>query len=245
MKHIFRRSSQIEVGSELVRMDEVTKSFANKPIIDTVSLDVKKGEFVVITGPSGSGKSTILRTIAGLERPDSGRVNLVGNNLYAMKDAKRSQLISKHVGVGFQSHNLDTGLTLLDNIESLAEARGQVDHHRVGRLVVALGLQEQIMRRESVASLSGGEKQRVALGRLLVPKPDLVLLDEPTAAIDPHGKAAIYETLREMNETDGTTFVVVSHDEVARQYATREIIVDSGHITVDHPITPSPITPAA
>ena len=162
-----------------------------------------------------------------------------------MKANKRAQLISKHVGVGFQTHNLDTGLSLLDNIESLAEASGKVDYQRVGKLVVALGLQEKSMRRESVANLSGGEKQRLSLGRLLVPKPEIVLLDEPTAAIDPSGKSAIYDLLQELNENEGTTFVVVSHDTVARDYATREVVVDSGQIISDYPITPTPVTPAA
>lgn len=245
MKHIFRGPSQISQNESIAQLDNVTKSFADKAIIQDVNLEIKKGEFVVITGPSGSGKSTILRTIAGLEKPDKGSVNLFGSDLYNMRESKRSQLISRHVGVGFQAHNLDTGLNLKDNIESLAEARGEVDYQRMGRLVVALGLQEKVMRRESVASLSGGEKQRAALGRLLLSGPDLVLLDEPTAAIDPHGKAMIYQTLQEMNQTEGMTFVVVSHDTVAHDYATREIIVDSGQISGDHPVTPRPFTPAA
>lgn len=226
-------------------MSEVSKSFNDEPIISDVNLQINKGDFVVITGPSGSGKSTLLRTMAGLERPDTGTVDIYGNDLYKMKESKRSQLISKRLGVGFQTHNLDTGLSLLDNIESLAESGGKVDYQRVGKLVIGLGLQEKAMRRESVANLSGGEKQRLSLGRLLVPKPELVLLDEPTAAIDPHGKNAIYELLQDLNETEGTTFVVISHDTVAREYATREVIVDSGHIVSDHPVSPRPFTPAA
>lgn len=240
---LFRRNPEIKPGHTIAGLTDVTKSFNDVPIIDDVSLRIKKGEFVVITGPSGSGKSTILRTLAGLERPDHGAVDVMGKDLYGLKDSQRDKLISKHVGVGFQSHNLDTGLTVLDNIESLAEAKGQIDSHRIGRLVVAFGLQDKIMRRESAATLSGGEKQRVALGRLLVPNPDLVLLDEPTAAVDPHGKAAIYETLRQLGREDGTTFVVVSHDEVARQYADREIVIDSGAIIADRPLVP--VHPAA
>lgn len=243
MKHLLRRSPQIAPGESIARLDDVSKSFGEQPIINGVNLDVKKGEFVVMTGPSGSGKSTILRTIAGLERPNDGAVEVMGRQLYSLKESERDKLIAKHVGVGFQAHNLDTGLTVLDNIESLAEAKGRVDSHRVGKLVVAFGLQEKIMRRESVASLSGGEKQRLALGRLLVPKPDLVLLDEPTAAIDPHGKEAIYATLRELNEQEGTTFVIISHDEVARGYADREVVVESGVIVSGNPLTP--VTPAA
>lgn len=247
MKHIFRGSSQIARGEALATLDGVTKSFGGKPIIDDINMQVNKGDFIVVTGPSGSGKSTVLRTIAGLERPDQGTVNLYGNDLYKMRESKRSQLIAKHVGVGFQAHNLDTGLSLRDNLESLAEARGTVDYSRMGNLIVALGLQDKVSSKESVSSLSGGEKQRVALGRLLLSSPGLVLLDEPTAAIDPHGKALIYDTLREMNEAEDTTFVVVSHDTVARQYATREIVVDSGQIVGDYPFspTPHPYTPAA
>ena len=243
MKHLLSRPAHINVGETIVSMDDVSKSFSDQPIISNVDLSINKGEFIVITGPSGSGKSTILRTIAGLERPDSGTVDVLGNDLYRMKDSTRSKLISNKVGVGFQAHNLDTGMTLIDNIESLAEARGRVDSNRVAQLVVAFGLQDKVMRRESVASLSGGEKQRVALGRLLVPKPELVLLDEPTAAIDPHGKAMIYETLREINEQDDTTFIIVSHDDVAREYAHREIRVDSGVIVQHDPRVP--FNPAA
>lgn len=243
MKHLLRRSDQIAHGESITRLENVSKNFGDLAVIRDVNLDIKKGEFVVMTGPSGSGKSTILRTIAGLERPDSGNVEVMGKSLYSLKESQQDKLISKHLGVGFQAHNLDTGMSVLNNIESLAEARGRVDSHRVGKLVVAFGLQEKIMRRESVASLSGGEKQRLALGRLLVPKPDLVLLDEPTASIDPHGKEAVYATLRELNEDEGTTFLIISHDEVAQQYADRSIRVESGSIASGTPLTP--FTPAA
>jgi ABC-type lipoprotein export system ATPase subunit len=245
MKHIFRSTSQIEQGQSIAKLSDVNKGFNGEPIISDVNLQINKGDFVVVTGPSGSGKSTLLRTMAGLERPDSGTVDIFGNDLYKMKENRRSQLISKRLGVGFQSHNLDTGLSLLDNIESLAETGGRVDYQRVGKLVIGLGLQEKAMRRESVANLSGGEKQRLSLGRLLVPKPELVLLDEPTAAIDPHGKHSIYELLQDLNQTEGTTFVIISHDSVAKDYATREIVVDSGQVVADQPIAPRPFTPAA
>lgn len=243
MRNFLNRNPSITPGDTIAEMKAVSKSFNREPIIEEIDLNVKHGEFIVITGPSGSGKSTILRTLAGLERPDTGSVQFMGRDLYAMKEADRARLKARHMGVGFQAANLDTGLTVLDNMESLAEARGKVDRRRVARLVVALGLKEKIMKEDSTATLSGGEKQRVALGRLLVPKPDLVLLDEPTAAIDPHGKESIYSTLRELNEEDGTTFVVVSHDPVSLAYADRQIHVDSGIIVADQP--PTPINPAA
>lgn len=243
MKHIFRGPSQIQRGETIASLEGVTKNLRDIQL--TADLEIAKGEFVVITGESGSGKSTLLRTMAALERPDEGKVTILGNDLYQMKESKRSKLISDHVGVGFQAHNLDTGLTLKDNLESLAEGRGKVDYLRMGRLLVALGLQEKGMRQESVATLSGGEKQRVAIGRTLLSSRDLVLLDEPTASLDPHGKSTIYEILQEMNETEDTTFVIVSHDTVARDFATREIILDQGRIVADHPMTPRPYTPAA
>lgn len=245
MKHIFRSTNQIEVGQELVKLESVTKSFADQEIIKNIGFTVAKGEFVVLTGAAGSGKSTILRTIEGLERPDSGTVTRFGNDLFKMSDKDRSRETSGRVGVGFQLPNLDTGQSLYNNIISLAETKGKVDRDRAVQLAVALGLADKLNRRENVAHLSGGEKQKASLARLLLPKPELVLLDEPTASIDPSGKSVLYDLLRDLNQTEDTTFIVVSHDTVALDYADRAIVVDSGHILSDGPVAPNPIFPAA
>lgn len=233
MKHLFR-PNVIKPGETIAELSGVVKNGGDLQILKGVDFTVRHGDFIAVTGPSGSGKSTALRTIAGLERPDSGKVTLLGNDLYGMRESKKAQLIASRVGVGFQSHNLDTGMTLVENMESLAESRGkEIDYDRFGRLIVALGLQGKMMAHESVANLSGGEKQRLALGRLLLPAPEIVLLDEPTASIDPEGKSRVYAALQEMNQTEGTTVVVVTHDEVALQYANRHVIINSGQVVYD------------
>jgi len=238
MRH---RASTSYNGEHIASLKHIYKSFSDKPIIEDVSLVIKPGEMVLITGPSGSGKSTILRTLAGLERPDNGEATVLGKNLYDISDKDRSRLIAKSVGVGFQSHNLDTGLTVLENLQSLAEVKGRVDTDRLGDLAIKLGLQNKLF--ESAASLSGGEKQRVSLGRLLVPKPEFVLLDEPTASIDPHGKGDVYQVLRDINQQRGTTFIIVSHDEIASSHVDRTIVVNSGRIVADY-INQPPFRPA-
>lgn len=241
----FRPKSLSYPGQRILTVDNVSKSFdgGETRTLDNVSMSVTRGEILLITGQSGSGKTTLLRTIEGIEGPDMGTVNLFNHDLYKLREHDRSKLIARYLGIGIQAHCLDTGRTTRENLKDAAKYKRTPDvSERYGKFVVALGLTEK--REQLAANLSGGEKQRVALGRLLIPKPELILLDEPTASIDPAGKESIYALLREVNQEENTSIVMISHDDVARKYADRELVVDSGRIVAEHLLRP-PVYPAA
>ncbi len=218
-------------------MHEVYKSdpHSGARILGGVSFEAAQGEVLLITGQSGSGKSTALRVLAGMEIPDGGEARVLGQDLYSMRRKAQSSFISQNIGMCFQAHNLDTNLTVYDNLVGLAESTGQYGKQaeaRTDMLVDRLGLGLKLD--QKTATLSGGEKMKVALGRLLVPKRALLLLDEPTGAVDPAGKADIFSFLREMQESDGSTIVMVSHDEQARDYADRQIVIESGSVVAEN-----------
>ncbi|HJQ08187.1 MAG TPA: ATP-binding cassette domain-containing protein [Candidatus Saccharimonadales bacterium] len=198
-------------------------------ILGGISLQVYRGDRVLVTGPSGSGKSTVLRTLFGVETLRSGEVRLLEKDIHSFASSQRTKLIAEHVGVGFQAPNLDPGFNVWQNIVSLYEGirRGRPPLDRLAALAVAFGLQNKLKR--PVAQLSGGEKQRTALARLLLPQPDLLLLDEPTSMIDSGvaGKAAVYDVLDNMAGPDAA-LVIVSHDREAERIATRRIVMADG-----------------
>lgn len=212
----------------------------NVVMLGGVSLEVNRGETVLITGPSGSGKSTILRTIAGIDRPDSGEVAVFGQPL-PDKERKLGKFKAGRVGVGFQSPRVDGGLSVRDNLFTLAEfvARPEVDIvERVGRFATMFGIAHHLDRQ--AGSLSGGEKQRLAMAQALVACPELLLLDEPTSMIDPDGKAEFVADLRSAVARDeGTTVLMVTHDQEVGDFPHREITVKSGMVVADRPIQPA------
>jgi putative ABC transport system ATP-binding protein len=212
-----------------------------------VSLRVTQGERVLITGPNGSGKSTVLRAMAGIVRPEVGTVELFGQDINELSDRRRSKLVAARVGVGFQAANLDDGFSVLDNLTMLHETtrHGRVPRDRLARIVTQLGLfgTDGSMLEQSAHTLSGGQKQRVSIGRLLLPRPELLLLDEPTAALDSggtYGKRHTYEVLQEFVEADGATLVMVSHDAEAESIATRRVVVEDGAIVADEYLASAP-----
>jgi putative ABC transport system ATP-binding protein len=206
-------------------------------LLDGVSLEVTKGETVLITGPSGSGKSTILRTVAGIDRPDSGEVAVFGQPL-PEKEKKLAKFKAGRVGVGFQSPRVDGGLSVRDNLFTLAEmvARPEVDIvERVGRFATMFGIAQHLDRQ--AGSLSGGEKQRLAMAQTLVACPEVLLLDEPTSMIDPTGKAEFVADLRSAVARDeDTTVIMVTHDQGVGDFPHREVVVNSGRVVSDQQI---------
>ena len=211
----------------VAQLKNVSVSDQGKQILHDISLEAYRGEVLLITGPSGSGKTTVLRTLAGIESPDSGRVELFGHELPHSKRRRRE--VINRLGLGFQAHHLDTNFSVMDNLTVLAEMQGRQDTAgRADEVAAHFGLTDKLL--ESAAVLSGGEKQRVALGRLLVPRPELLLLDEPVASIDPVGKADALASLCNIAAADGMTIVMVSHDEEARDFSHREIIIQSGEV---------------
>ena len=196
------------------------------------SLDLAAGEFVLIMGPSGSGKTTLLAMLSGLLAPTAGQVLALGEDLSAMSEKQRERFRRRHVGFVFQEHNLLPALTARQQLElvlrwgegaSRRAARKQTDE-----TLAVLGL----ARKGHLwpIQLSGGEKQRVAIGRALVKKATLYFADEPTAALDWGNGAKVIELLRGAAHERGAMVLVVAHDERIIPYADRLFYLENGHL---------------
>lgn len=209
---------------------QVSKFIGNQAIVRNVTLEVAQSEIVLLTGESGSGKSTVMRMMAGIDQPTAGHVKLFHKNLAAMTRGQHTHLIADEVGVGFQAPNLDTNLSVWDNFIGLAEARGQsLDFGVAAQILSRLKLHERLD--DKAAILSGGEKLKLALGRVMVTKPNLLLLDEPTYALDHDSKADMFEDISATCRELGTSALIVTHDLVpARAVADREYIMSSGQL---------------
>jgi ABC-type lipoprotein export system ATPase subunit len=208
----------------MIETHNVTRSYGNVEKIyalDGVSLHVAPGELVAIMGPSGSGKSTLLNILGALDQPTSGEVFVNGQNLTKIKNS--DDFRAKTVGFIFQLHNLLPTMTAKENIEipMVGQLSPRARNERSRELLKMVGLEDRMD--HLPGQLSGGQRQRVAIARCLANNPPLILADEPTGALDSVNGQEVMQLLRDLNQSRGTTFVVVTHDlSVARQ--TRRII---------------------
>src|SRR5690349_9929812 len=191
-----------------------------------VDLDLYAGEFVVVLGPSGSGKSTLLNILGGLDVPTAGEVHYLDHQLTNAGDAALTRFRREHVGFVFQFYNLIPSLTALENVALVTEiAAHPMDPEEALRMV---GLEERLHHFPS--QLSGGEQQRVAIARAVAKRPDILLCDEPTGALDyPTGKLVL-EVLERINRELGTTTAVITHNAAIAAMADRVIRIGSGQI---------------
>jgi len=202
---------------------------ARGAVLRDFSLTLAAGEFVALMGPSGSGKSTFLHLAAGLLVPDAGTIFVGEAEVTAMDDAAASKFRRRHEGVVFQSFDLLDALSVAENIALPARLdHARVDQARVGELLEALGLAECGNRRPS--ELSGGERQRVAIARALYAKPEVVLADEPTGNLDMKSAHEICRLLRELNKTEKSAILLVTHDPVVAATASRACFLKEGAI---------------
>ncbi len=200
----------------------INKRFGDVEALKDVDLEVRSGEFFTLLGPSGCGKTTLLRIIAGLELPDTGRVNLAGQDVTSLPATKRQ------VNTVFQSYALFPHLTIYENIAFGLRSRKFPDDEvkkRVNRRLEMLGIQD--MKDRHPDQLSGGQKQRVALARALVNEPEILLLDEPMSALDAKLRAQVQEDLRRIQRRLKKTFLLVTHDQ-------SEALVCSDRLAVMH-----------
>lgn len=196
----------------------------------SVDLDLYEGEFVVLLGPSGSGKSTLLNILGGLDAPTSGEVIFRDHNLIQADDRELTQFRREHVGFVFQFYNLIPSLTALENVELVTEiAKNPLSPQKALEMV---NLSERL--HHFPAQLSGGEQQRVAIARAIAKRPDVLLCDEPTGALDyPTGKLVL-EVLQQVNQELGTTTAVITHNAAIAGMADRVIRLRSGQIIEIH-----------
>ena len=202
--------------------------------LNDVTLAFVPGELSLVMGPSGSGKTTLLSLLGCLQSPDSGSVVVHGADTGALNERRRAELRRKHIGFVFQAFRLFHSLSALENVMIAAEISGARDQqHRQDALELLgeLGLGDKLELKPN--ALSGGEKQRLAIARALLRRPDILLADEPTASLDSESGRHIFEILRKLSDLHHHTVVVVSHDPRWIVLAHRIIVLEDGTVVED------------
>lgn len=196
--------------------------------LDDVNLIIEAGELVTVMGPSGSGKSTLLNMLGALDKPTDGQVFINGQDLVKIKN--KDKFRAQAVGFVFQLHNLIPTLTARENVEvpMMGYASLRERHKRSKDLLELVGLGDRM--RHLPNQLSGGQRQRVAVARALANNPQLVLADEPTGSLDSFAGRAIMQLIRDLNQEQGITFVVVTHDPAVARQTNRVIVMADGKI---------------
>ena len=219
----------------MIHLHDIHKSFGALEVLKGIDLHIGREEVVSIVGPSGAGKTTLLQIMGTLYRPDRGTIEIAGTDVNRLSGNALSKFRCEHLGFIFQFHQLLPEFTALENVmipamiahRSKSEAKG-----RALELLQFMGLADRAEHKP--AELSGGEKQRVAVARALMNKPDVVLADEPSGSLDSHNKQELHNLFFQLREKMGQTFVIVTHDEELARTTDRTI-----HI-VDGIISPNP-----
>jgi lipoprotein-releasing system ATP-binding protein len=228
------------VAEELLKLDKVCRAYnvgtpVETEVLHAIDLAMQKSEFLALIGPSGSGKSTLLNIIGLLDRPTSGRLYIKGQDTSALDDVDLTRLRGHSIGFVFQYHYLISAFTALENVMMPM----LVDHgfptrdieRRAAELLEHVGLTS--VANNLAMNMSGGQQQRVAIARALTMKPDLVLADEPTGNLDTKSAEGVFDLMREVNQRDGTTFLIVTHNMALARRCDRIIELVDGRILSD------------
>jgi putative ABC transport system ATP-binding protein len=217
----------------LISLERVTKHYKREsieiPVLDNIDLEIARGEFLALMGPSGSGKTTLLNMIAGIDKPNSGRVIVDGKNIAGFSEKQLAKWRARHVGFIFQLYNLIPVLTAFENVElpllltNLSKKKRR-DHVMTALSVV--GLSDRIG--HYPRQLSGGQEQRVAIARAIVTDPTLLVADEPTGDLDGKSAEEILDLIKRLNEEFSKTIVMVTHDPRAASYAHASLHLEKG-----------------
>lgn len=221
----------------MIKVLNLHKSFSmgsyDVPVIKGLNLEIQRGELVAIIGASGAGKSTLLHIIGTLDKPSSGTVLFDGQDLFRMTETQQAEFRNQRVGFVFQFHHLLAEFTALENacMPALVQRRdpGAVEAE-ASVLLKEVGLGDRLHHKPG--ELSGGEQQRVAMARALMQKPDLVLADEPTGNLDTRSGDGLFGLMRTLNQTRGTTFVIVTHNDKLSAQSDRIIHMRDGQIVL-------------
>lgn len=213
------------------RTDAITKQYGVGELtvhaLRGVTMQIPKGELIVLLGPSGSGKSTFLNIIGGLDQPTSGDVHFEGAALADMTDKELTYFRRENVGFVFQSYNLVPSLTALENVELITDIAR--DPMTAEEALAAVNLTERLNHFPS--QLSGGEQQRVAIARAIAKRPEVMLCDEPTGALDSETGILVLEALQNVNRTYGTTTIIITHNVAIADVADRVIYFADGNVS--------------
>jgi lipoprotein-releasing system ATP-binding protein len=216
--------------NEVVRTRDLWKVYPDGTrALKGAQISVRRGEFVGVMGPSGSGKSTLLHLIGGLEKPTKGEVVLFGRKINAMEEDELAEFRKGRVAYIFQFYYLLEDFTVLENLLIVGEMLGIKDAERRARGILEfLRLSHRLKHKPH--QLSGGEQQRVAIGRALISDPALILADEPTGNLDLEEGLRIFELFKNLNQAKGITFVVATHNQELRRFFNRTINLRDGEV---------------
>ena len=219
----------------LVRLRAVTKDYRRGAetvqVLRKLDLDIPSGDFLALMGPSGSGKSTLLNLIGGLDRPSAGSIEIAGKRIDAMSEGELGRWRARNVGFIFQMYNLLPVLSAERNVELpllLTSLSASERRKRVQAALALVGLTERA--KHKPRELSGGQEQRVGIARAIVSDPTILLCDEPTGDLDRKSGDEILELLQALNEQQGKTIVMVTHDPHAAERARRVLHLDKGQL---------------
>ncbi len=227
----------------IIRLDHISKKLSVKnggeeivtKILVDISFDIAQGEFTAITGPSGSGKTTLLYLMGGLDRPDTGRAFLDGQEISAMEEEELAEMRNAKLGFVYQFHFLLPEFSAVENVMMPMLARGRAStgeaRRRAAELLSELGLSDRLHNKPN--QLSGGQQQRVAIARALANSPKVLLADEPTGNLDSKNAETIYKLFSDLNTRTGQTIVVVTHDEHFASETKRILHILDGQVSSD------------
>jgi lipoprotein-releasing system ATP-binding protein len=216
----------------MIELNNINKSFGNLQVLKDINLQIGKGEIVSIVGPSGAGKTTLLQIMGTLDKPDSGSVKYNGIDITSYKEKELSDFRNRHIGFVFQFHQLLPEFTAEENIMIPALIAGANDidaRARAIELMEMLDIADRATHKPS--EMSGGEKQRIAVARALINRPDVILADEPSGSLDSKNRDELYKLFFNLRESLNQTFVIITHDESLSKITDRSIKIVDGMIT--------------
>jgi putative ABC transport system ATP-binding protein len=227
------------MSENIIRVERVTKTYQRGgetlKVLDNLSLDIEQGQFLALMGPSGSGKTSLLNIIAGLDKPDSGKVTAGGVETSGLSENQLAAWRAAHIGFVFQFYNLLPVLTAVENVAlplGLLKMNEREKKERAEFALQVVGLADR--GKHFPSQLSGGQEQRVAIARAIVTDPTIIVADEPTGDLDRKSAGEILDLLKRLNNEHSKNIVMVTHDQAAAEYASRTIHLDKGQILGAH-----------
>lgn len=216
----------------ILKLEDVSKKYRYGDQIvtalDNVNLEIKTGEIIVILGPSGAGKTTLLNVLSGLDRPSEGKIMCEGKDIAKYSESKITKFRKDNLGFIFQTYNLLEHLNVYENVMVGASLGKNKNKEHINKIIDVVGLSKH--KKKYMHELSGGEQQRVSIARAIVKNPKIMFADEPTGALDEKTGKKVLETLVKVNETLGTTMIIVTHNPGIAKIGDRILHVNSGKI---------------